>query len=148
MSKIFKFVPLLLFIGLALAGCTAPKPPANNTTISTGGFPVEKIEDLAKALTAAGARVYGSEFCSACQYQKQMFGEAWRFVTYIKCDISATSGAQNSACRAAEITLYPTWEFAQANQLQIFPSSGAATGDRLQGVQSLETLASKIGFLS
>ena len=132
-AKIFFVIALPLIV----AGCSAPKPAANNTPNTVITAPVEplsanKIASLAKALTAAGARMYGSEFCSACKYQKQLFAEAWKFVTYANCDVSATSGVQNAACKAAGIKLYPTWEFKD--------------GSRLEGVQQFEVLAQKIGF--
>jgi len=123
-----KAVPLLLFFGLILAGCAAPKPVAN---LVTGSFPQDKIEGLAKALTSAGVKEYGSQYCSACKVQKEMFGSAWQYINFIECSVDA-SETQNAACRAAGITLYPTWEFKD--------------GSRLQGVQQLEVLAQKIGF--
>ncbi|OGB75239.1 hypothetical protein A2810_01440 [candidate division Kazan bacterium RIFCSPHIGHO2_01_FULL_49_10] len=128
-----KFWPIamLMLVTLMGAGCAAAKPPANNAA-PVSDFPSAKIESLAKALTAAGVKMYGSEFCSACKYQKQMFADAWKFVTYVNCDVSVNSGVQNAACRAENIKLYPTWEFKDSS--------------RLEGVQKFEVLAEKIGF--
>jgi len=125
-AKIF----FIIALPIMLSGCAAPKPTANNTA-PTNNFPAEKIESLAKALTSAGVKEYGSQYCSACALQKKMFGTAWSNINFIECSVDA-SETQNAACRAAGITLYPTWEFKD--------------GSRLQGVQQLEVLAQKIGF--
>ena len=136
MMKQIRVWPLaiLLLVTLMGAGCSVPKPVTNNNAsiTSPSSFSNEKIVSLAKALTLAGAREYGSQFCSACKYQKEMFGEAWKFITYVECATSNTNPAQNSACLAANIKLYPTWEFKD--------------GSRLEGVQQFEVLAQKIGF--
>lgn len=124
-AKIFLIVALPIMLG----GCVIPKSTVANRTADQWSAP--QIEGLAKSLTAVGARVYGSEYCSACKYQEQMFGSAWQYINFVECSIDA-SETQNAACRAARITLYPTWEFKD--------------GSRLQGVQQLGVLAQKIGF--
>jgi hypothetical protein len=117
-----------LILGLGAGGCAGQKSLTNATGDS---FPKDRIESLAKALTTAGAKEYGSQYCSACELQKEMFGSAWQYINFIECSLDA-SETQNAACRAAGITLYPTWELKD--------------GSRLQGVQQLEVLAQKIGF--
>jgi len=136
MMNQIKFWPIamLMLVTLMGAGCSAPKPTDSNSVITTpdSSLTINQIEGLAKALTSSGVKMYGSEFCSACKYQKQMFSSAWKFINYVNCDVSAKSGMQNAACRAENIKLYPTWEFKD--------------GSRLEGVQKFEVLAEKIGF--
>ncbi|MFA5270624.1 MAG: hypothetical protein WC400_03405 [Patescibacteria group bacterium] len=127
-----KFAKILLVVALPLllTGCAPAKPVAKNT-VSTSNLSVEQIDGLAKALTAAGAKEYGSQYCSACELQKKMFGAAWSNINFIECSLDANE-TQNATCKAAGIKVYPTWEF--------------KGGSRLEGVQQLTVLAKKIGF--
>ena len=63
--------------------------------------------------------------------QKELFGKASRFLRYKEC--SPAQQRNFSLCANDNITGVPTWEFAD--------------GTRLQGVQSLETLATQAGCL-
>ena len=121
---------LIIALPLVVAGCATAKP-TNSDTASTDTVSVEKIDGLAKALTAAGAKEYGSQYCSACEVQKEMFGAAWSDISFVECSVDA-SERQNATCKAAGIKLYPTWEFKD--------------GSRLEGVQQLTVLAKKVGF--
>jgi glutaredoxin len=127
-------ISLVLLVPLLLSGCGVSKPVANNTvnTTPTINVPTDKIENLAKALTNAGVKMYGASRCSHCQSQKAAFGDAWQFVTYVECDDPAHPDRQTEACVSANIELYPTWVFGD--------------NSRLWGVQSFETLAKKAGL--
>lgn len=85
-------------------------------------------EQLAKELTAQGAKMYGASWCGHCKEQKEAFGEAWKYVTYVEC--SAPEGEQTPACVAADIQGYPTWIFKD--------------GSRLEGKQSFDVLQAKL----
>ena len=83
--------------------------------------------DLAQQLNNRGVRFYGSWRCPACQYQLELFGlEAKDQVPYIECNKPKRYPEQARLCRKAELRVYPTWE--------------RRDGDRLEGVQSLDTL--------
>ncbi|MFH1099039.1 MAG: hypothetical protein V1723_03955 [Candidatus Uhrbacteria bacterium] len=90
------------------------------------------VEQLAKALTEHGARMYGAWWCGHCQSQKALFGDAWRYITYVECAVPGNVQGKTAECDAAGITGYPTW---------VFPD-----GSRLFGEISLEQLAERIGF--
>ncbi len=79
---------------------------------------------FAKCLTAQGAVMYGTDWCTHCQAQKRLFGDAFADVAFENCDYAA-------ACQEHNITGYPTW---------IMPD-----GERLEGTQPLQLLADKTG---
>jgi len=82
-------------------------------------------DDLAQCLTKQGVVMYGTEWCPHCQDQKRDFGESFRYVTFINCDIN------QGACDAAGVEGYPTWSFPQ--------------GEPLFGEQELTVLAERAG---
>lgn len=84
-----------------------------------------KYDALAQCLTREGAGMYGTDWCPNCQNQKQMFGNSFKYVTYINCDANPT------ACDSQGVTGYPTWIFND--------------GSRLIGTQSLDALAEQTG---
>ena len=102
---------------------TAPKAPYGWKITTTSG---EAEMELARHLTAVGAKKYGAFTCPHCHDQKELFGkEAFSEIDYIECN-SAGKNPQPKLCQAAGIKGYPTWEI----NGQLYP-----------GVQSLETLA-------
>lgn len=71
--------------------------------LATTGFVVSGNDALAKCLTEKGAAMYGAEWCSHCNDQKEMFGESFKYITYIECP------ANEQLCTSKGITGYPTW---------------------------------------
>lgn len=118
------FTPLAAALAVsssaAIAGSdTAPLQPMPSSTPAQ----VQLAEQLAKA----GMKYYGSYRCSACQYQGRLFGAgAVERLPYVECTKPDSLPKQAQACRTAEIRAFPTW---------IHPS-----GERREGVQSLEEL--------
>ena len=88
---------------LFISGCVEQGTQVQNTPISAS--------DLAKCLAANGAKVYGASSCSHCQDQKALFGEDWKFINYIECEVPEDPNAQKDECMRAGITAYPTWVF-------------------------------------
>lgn len=80
---------------------------------------------LAQCLADKGVTMYGAEWCLHCQNQKSMFGKSFSVVPYVECPDDP------NRCLAAGIHGYPTWVL--------------ANGERLEGEQSLESLASASG---
>lgn len=64
---------------------------------------------LAIHLKRTGAKMYGTYWCSSCQWQQQQFGEAFSQINYIECD-PAGANARPDLCAQAGITAFPTWE--------------------------------------
>ena len=89
-----------------------------------------QYDEFAKCLTEKGVKFYGAFWCSHCNAQKALFGNSMKYVNYIECSTPDGQG-QLQVCSNAEITGYPTWEFAD--------------GSRANGELSFATLASKTG---
>jgi len=104
---------------------------ANQETQAISESPeASQLENLAKCVTEKGAKFYGASWCSYCNNQKEMFGEAAQYLPYIEC--SAGEGKdQLDVCKNNNVTSYPTWEFAD--------------GSRETGELSAEKLAEKTG---
>ena len=115
-----KFFFIVLFavavIGLAFL---IYKPPASPEMIA-----------FAECLGERGATFYGAFWCPHCQNQKAMFGSADKYLPYIECSTPDGRG-QLPICQEANVTGYPTWEFAD--------------GSRLSGEIPIRTLAEKTG---
>ncbi len=82
-------------------------------------------DTFAQCLTQKGVVMYGTEWCSHCQEQKQLFGESYKYINFVNCDLDA------NACTAANVSGFPTWVFPQ--------------GASVSGKQSLEYLADRTG---
>ena len=112
-----------LLIGLSTV-FSAGAPPAFAESANSVASP---SRDLAQQLRKRGVRFYGSWRCPACQYQLDLFGlEAKDQVPYVECNKPEIYPEQASMCQQAELRVYPTWE--------------RPDGQRLEGVQSLDTL--------
>ncbi|TSC76828.1 MAG: VKORC1/thioredoxin domain-containing protein [Parcubacteria group bacterium Gr01-1014_31] len=109
--------PLLFLAATAasvvVAGCAQQSAPASEAST------------LAACLTERGVIMYGADWCSHCQKQKGLFGDAFSAVTYVECP------DEPERCVRAGITGYPTW---------ILPG-----GQKLEGVQQLPALANAAG---
>lgn len=80
---------------------------------------------FAKCLTGKGVAMYGADWCSHCQNEKNRFGSAFSYVNYKNC------GNDPQVCIAAKVDVFPTW---------VFPG-----GERLVGEQELDALARASG---
>ncbi|MEO0866882.1 MAG: vitamin K epoxide reductase family protein [Cyanobacteria bacterium J06642_11] len=133
---------LLPGIGVALAAVIATSglyAYAQNPDTFTAGNPPPAVQtesgtseiELAKHLTAIGAKKYGAWWCPHCHSQQTLFGkQAFPYLTYVECDEEGIEPNPN-ACRAAGVQSYPTWEI---------------NGQTYAGVQSLQSLAAASGY--
>jgi len=132
-NLIIAAIGLVALIGLG--GCAAKTTSsASDNTQASPVISDSKWVDLAKALTQAGVKMYGAYWCSHCQDQKAMFGQAWQYVTYIECADPKDLSQQTQTCVAAKIEGYPTW---------VFPD-----GSRVVSPLTYNELAEKIGLTS
>lgn len=84
-----------------------------------------QYDDFAKYLSGQGVKMYGTEWCSHCKNQKELFGPSFRYVNYIDCD------KKREECSSAGVQGYPTWKI---------------NGQNYPGEQSLERLAQLSGY--
>ncbi len=105
-----------------------------------GGFLISAIitksapssyDHFAQCLTEKGVKMYGAYWCPHCQNQKEVFGNAFRYVTYEECATPGQPDVMTQACKDAEVEGYPTWK--------------NAAGEIRTGEQSLEELATFSG---
>ena len=85
---------------------------------------------LAKYLSERGATMYGSYTCGHCERQKELFGGAFGYITYVECSRSGPDPSP-SLCAAKNIKSYPTWEIG---------------GEFHQGIRTLEQLGRISGY--
>jgi hypothetical protein len=86
----------------------------------SGGSSSTDAQVLASCLSDKEIKMFGAEYCGACKYQKEMFGDAFKKVDYTDCVYN------EQACRDNNITLYPTW---------------IIEGNQVHGAQPLDKLA-------
>lgn len=108
----------------------------------------QQLNALATCLADKGVKEYGAFWCPHCAEQKKAFGKAYDTIlergVYIECDPRCVPDARGNlptACKGQRANVdeclikgvdgYPTW---------IFPD-----GKKLEGTQSLETLARVAG---
>lgn len=87
-----------------------------------------KYDTFAQCINDSGATFFGAFWCPHCQEQKAMFGKSASLLPYKECSTPDGQG-QLQECTDAEVTGYPTWEFAD--------------GSRIGGVAQMESLAEK-----
>jgi hypothetical protein len=62
-----------------------------------------EYDTFASCLSESGAVMYGTEWCSHCKDQKEMFGDSFDNINFIDCD------RDRDACLIAGVQGYPTW---------------------------------------
>ena len=82
-------------------------------------------DEFAKCLTEKGISMGGTEGCSHCKNQKEMFGSSFQFIDYHDCD------SDQAWCIEKGIEGYPTWILSD--------------GSKHPGEQQLSTLAELSG---
>ena len=63
----------------------------------------EVLVSFAQCLASKNITMYGAQWCSHCQREKSLFGEAFKYVPYIECP------ENEKLCLDAGIKGYPTW---------------------------------------
>lgn len=103
------------------AGCPfedyVPEPPKEKT---------QDLKALASCLKEKGFTFYGAHWCSHCENQKRMFGEAATALPYHECS-EPDSRKMTQDCQEKGIKTFPTWE--------------GPDGKRREGTRKLEELA-------
>lgn len=112
-----------------LGAPTTDKRPVATTTgaiaTTTPFDPNDPKVVLAQCLTEKGVKIYGAYWCENCEDQKNDFGAAWQFISYVECT------EETNVCLTQKIAGYPTWI--------------RGDGDRLEGRRPLGDLATWAG---
>jgi hypothetical protein len=105
-----------LIIGLLILGTIA------TILLRSGrGIPSGKYDTFAQCLASKNLTMYGAVWCSACKAQRALFGDSFKYASYVECTENPNE------CIAKAIEKYPTW-IDEKEQ-------------RYVGVQSLEKLS-------
>jgi hypothetical protein len=67
------------------------------------------LENFARCLTEKEIILYGTAWDGHTQKQKELFGKAAKYLTYIEC-MAEEGGTVLSECELAEIKGFPAWE--------------------------------------
>ena len=70
-------------------------------------------DSLAKCLAEKEMKMYGTDWCSHCKNQKELFGSSFKFINYIDCDID------EETCVVERITGFPTWKLNNESYLGV-----------------------------
>ena len=116
-------------IDLSAAPTATDTQQEASSTVDAGTAPSD-LAAFAQCVADSGAKFYGAFWCSHCQSQKAMFGDAADKLPYVECSTPDGKG-QLQVCTDKNITGYPTWVFAD--------------GSRQSGELSFQTLSDKTG---
>ena len=61
-----------------------------------------QYDTLAKCISEKGMVMYGTNWCPHCQRQKELFGNSFKYVNFVDCDVGTT-------CDDVGVQSYPTW---------------------------------------
>src|SRR5258708_28963055 len=89
-----------------------------------------RYDKFAQCLASKQAKMYGLYWCPHCIEQKEKFGESFHFLPYEECAIKGSSEL-TPACKAADVKLFPSWQFGM--------------DPPKEGVLSMEALSDKTG---
>lgn len=85
---------------------------------------------LAQAITATGAKYYGSAWCNTCSIQKQLFGDGGKYLPFF--DVTNPNRTLNQIGIDNNIQQFPTWDFPD--------------GERHVGLLSVEALIDRLNI--
>jgi hypothetical protein len=119
---------VIIGIGLLTYAVFAPDESENTDPI----IPTSSIDaqELAQCLTDEGVKFYYANWCSHCETQIEMFGDAFDTLDSYDCAFGVESGF-NQECLDLEISSVPTWVFNDET--------------RASGVQTFEALDRRVG---
>ncbi len=93
--------------------------------------PAADLVAFAKALSAAGVKFFGADWCPICNQQKALFEDGARFLPFI--EVTNPDRTLNEVGIANGISTFPTWEFPD--------------GSRATGLLSLNEISQRSGVL-
>ncbi len=91
---------------------------------------VSIYDSFARCLTQKNTTMYGLYWCEHCAQQKEMFGNAFRYIKYEECGMKG-GHAEVEKCKQSGLKNFPTWQF--------------ANGQRHEGVMTMVQLSQASG---
>lgn len=88
------------------------------------------LVEFAQGLASAGVKLYGAKWDVATTTQRDLFEDGRQFLPFV--DVTAADRTRLPLADSLDIDVYPTWVFTD--------------GSRLEGVQSLVTIAQRAGI--
>lgn len=86
------------------AEANATSTDATSTKVtSAAGAATSTLDTFAQCVASKGLTMYGAEWCPHCKKEKNRFGTAFKYVSYVECPDNV------QACLAKGIKGYPTW---------------------------------------
>ncbi len=117
-----------------------------------------KYSALAQCITDSGAKFYGADWCSHCQEQKLMFGNAVKKLPYVECTGPINEYKKNTADAERAIAsgrvktldeartvlgIKPMYDVCVEKNITGFPTWIFSDNSQLSGAQTLQVLAEK-----
>lgn len=100
MNKQIIFAVIGVVVLLLAIGMVSPKERGlsveNNNATST-------LDSFAQCLTSKGLVMYGAEWCPHCKKEKNRFGTAFKYASYVECPDNI------QLCLSKGVNGYPTW---------------------------------------
>lgn len=97
MTKINIFVLIAIVVIISVVFVLFAKKTSNET------LPQSVLGSFARCLASKNLTMYGAEWCSHCQKEKSLFGEAFKYVPYVECP------ENEKLCLEKGVRGYPTW---------------------------------------
>lgn len=92
---------MLVSVAFVIFAINNPRITANATNIPTKASGV--YDEFAKCLYSKGAVMYGTDWCSHCKKQKELFEDSFEYINFVDCDDN------KQECLDANVIGYPTW---------------------------------------
>ena len=83
-----------------------------------------EYDEFAKCLTENGAVMYGTDWCTYCKKEKDLFGNSFKYINFNNCD------QNRGECTINGVESYPTW---------------IINGEKYIGLRQLEELSELTG---
>ncbi|MEW5896758.1 MAG: vitamin K epoxide reductase family protein [Nanoarchaeota archaeon] len=90
----------------------------------------EDYSSLAKCIAEKGINLYSSFLCGHCYQQKQLLGDAFKYINEIECHPEGKN-SQTEQCMKKKITGTPTWVM-EPNGVEVKRQSGFMTIEELK----------------
>ena len=104
---------------------TTGKPCDDTATVTPVTSSI--YDTFAQCLASKNLTLYSASWCPHCQAQKALFGDSFKYLSYVECSNSTSNFYQNKMCVDKNIIGYPTWI--------------DKDGTKYEGEQSLEKLS-------